>query len=129
LTATGGKILMWHGWADGAIMATSSVGYYEGVTKMMGGLRETETFFRLFLVPGVHHGSGGPGYTEFDTLTVLEEWVEKGQPPERLIVGRLKNGVLERTRPVYPYPLVARYSGTGDPTQANSFVPVDPSRH
>ena len=127
--ARGGKILMWHGWADGAIMATSSIGYYEGVTKMMGGLRETETFFRLFLVPGVHHGSGGPGYTEFDTLTALEHWVEKGHPPERLIVGRLKDGVLERTRPVYPYPLVARYSGTGDPTQASSFVPVDPSRH
>jgi hypothetical protein len=127
--ARGGKILMWHGWADGAIMATSSIGYYEGVTKMMGGLRETQTFFRLFLVPGVHHGSGGPGYTEFDTLTALEDWVEKGQPPERLIAGRLKNGVLERTRPVYPYPLSARYSGTGDPTQASSFVPVDPSRH
>src|SRR6516225_8378374 len=64
--ARGGKILMWHGWADGAIVATSSVGYYEAVTKSIGGRKQTEDFFRLFLVPGVHHGGGGPGLTEFD---------------------------------------------------------------
>jgi Tannase and feruloyl esterase len=126
--ARGGKILMWHGWADGAIMATSSIGYYEGVTKAMGGRTKTAEFFRLFLIPGVHHGSGGPGYTEFDSLSALENWVEKGQPPDSLIVGRLNNGVLERTRPVYPYPVLARYSGKGDPKQAESFVPLDPSR-
>jgi len=63
--ARGGKILMWHGWADGAIMATSSIGYYEGVRKFMGDRHKTEDFFRLFLVPGVHHGGGGPGLTEF----------------------------------------------------------------
>jgi len=125
----GGKILMWHGWADGAIMATSSIGYYEGVTKTMGGRKQTEDFFRLFLVPGVHHGSGGPGYTEFDSLSALEYWVERGQPPDKLIVGRLSNGVLERTRPVYPYPLLAHYSRKGDPKQADSFVPFDPSGH
>jgi hypothetical protein len=79
--ARGGKILMWHGWADGAIMATSSIGYYEGVVKAMGSRRQTEDFFRLFLVPGVHHGGGGPGFTEFDSLTALENWVEKGQAP------------------------------------------------
>ena len=127
--ARGGKILMWHGWADGAIVATSSIGYYEGVTKAMGGREPTEQFFRLFLVPGVHHGSGGPGYTEFDTLSALEDWVEKGRPPDKLIVGRMKNDILERTRPIYPYPVLARYSGKGNPLQADSFVPVDPSQH
>src|SRR4029077_1447579 len=55
LKARGGKIVMWHGLADGGIMATSSIGYYEGVTKTMGGRQQTEDFFRLFLVPGVHH--------------------------------------------------------------------------
>lgn len=127
--ARGGKILMWHGWADGAIMATSSIGYYEGVTKTMGGRKQTEEFFRLFLVPGVHHGSGGPGYTEFDTLSALENWVEKGQPPEKLIAAQMINGVVQRSRPLYPYPVSARYSGKGDPKQEGSFVPVDPSRH
>jgi hypothetical protein len=120
---------MWHGWADGAIMATSSIGYYEGVVRAMGGRRQTEDFFRLFLVPGVHHGGGGPGFTEFDSMTALENWVEKGQGPDKLIVGRLSNGIVERTRPVFPYPILARYSGKGDPKQADSFVPFDPSPH
>jgi feruloyl esterase len=127
--ARGGKILMWHGWADGAIMATSSIGYYEGVRKFMGGRGKTEDFFRLFLVPGVHHGGGGPGLTEFDSFSALEEWVEEGQAPDRLIAGRVTNGVVERTRPVYPYPVLAHYSGTGDPKLAESFVPIEPTRH
>ena len=110
-------------------MATSSIGYYEGVTKLMGGREQTENFFRLFLIPGVHHGGGGPGFTEFDSLTALENWVEKGQVPEKLIGGRMSKGALERTRPVFPYPVLAHYSGKGDPKQADSFEPFDPSRH
>ena len=125
LKARGGKILMWHGWADGAIVATSSIGYYKGVMNSMGGRGQTENFFRLFLVPGVHHGRGGPGFTEFDALTALEDWVEKGQAPEKLVACRLNRGVVERCRPVFPYPVLARYSGKGDPTQADSFVPYE----
>jgi hypothetical protein len=125
--ARGGKILMWHGWADGAIMATSSIGYFEGVRKFMGGRDKTEDFFRLFLVPGVHHGGGGPGLTEFDSFSALEIWVETGQPPDKLIAGRVQNGEVERTRPIYPYPVIARYSGTGNPHAAGSFVPFDPT--
>jgi Tannase and feruloyl esterase len=118
---------MWHGWADGAIIATSSIGYYEGVRKFMGGRDKTEDFFRLFLVPGVHHGGGGPGLTEFDSFSALEEWVEKGQAPDKLIAGRMNNGEVERTRPIYPYPVAARYSGTGNPKAEESFVPFDPT--
>ena len=67
--------------------------------KIIGGRKQTEDFFRLFLVPGVHHCGGGPGLTEFDAL---ENWVEKGQAPEKLIASRLSNGVVERSRPVFP---------------------------
>ena len=125
--ARGGKIVLWHGWADGAMPATSSIGYYEGVTKLMGGRKQTEDFFRLFLIPGVHHGGGGPGLTEFDALAALEKWVEKGQGPEKLIASRSSNGAVERSRPVFPYPVLARYSGKGDPKQADSFVLFDPT--
>jgi len=124
----GGKILLWHGWADGAIMATSSIGYYEGVVEFMGGRKETEEFFRLFLIPGVHHGGGGPGFTEFDSFTALENWVEKGIAPDRLIASRMSNGMAERSRPVYPYPVQAKYRGTGDPRRPDSFEAFDPSR-
>jgi feruloyl esterase len=127
--AHGGKLLLWHGWADGAIMATSSIGYYEGVMQFMGGRKQVEDFFRLFLIPGVHHSGGGPGFTEFDSMTALENWVERGQAPDKLIAERLRNGVVERTRPVFPYPVLARYSGNGDPKQADSFVPLDPIDH
>jgi Tannase and feruloyl esterase len=126
LKTRGGKILLWHGWSDGAIMATSSVGYYEGVVNLMGGRKATEDFFRLFLVPGVHHGGGGPGFNEFDSFTALEDWVEKGIAPDRLIASRMSNGAVERSRPVSPYPLQARYRGEGDPRRLESFEAFDP---
>lgn len=125
--ARGGKILMWHGLADGGISATSSIGYYEGVMKAMGGRQKTEEFFRLFLIPGVHHCAGGPGFTDFDALTALENWVEKGQAPSVMIAQHLANGTPERALPIYPYPVVPRYSGKGDPKQASSFIPFDPT--
>jgi hypothetical protein len=127
--ARGGKMLMWHGWADGAISATSSIAYYEGVMKFMGGRKETENFFRLFLIPGVHHGGGGPGLTDFDALSALENWVEKGEAPDKLIACRSANGVVEECRPIFPYPVLTRYSGKGDPKQPDNFVPFDPSNH
>jgi len=126
--ARGGKLLMWHGLSDASILATSSVGYYDQVQKLMGERAATHDFFRLFLVPGVHHCGGGPGLSEFDALTLLENWVEKGQAPDVLIASRKVNGVTERTRPIYPYPMLARYSGHGDPRQASSFAPVEPKR-
>jgi Tannase and feruloyl esterase len=124
----GGKLLMWHGLSDAAILATSSIGYFEDVQKLMGGRAATVDFFRLFLVPGVHHCAGGPGLTDFDAVTLLENWVEKGEAPDVMIAARKVNGVTERTRPIYPYPVLARYSGQGDPKQASSFVPFEPKR-
>jgi feruloyl esterase len=106
-------------------MATSSIGYYESVVKFMGGRKQTEDFFRLFLIPGVHHGGGGPGYTVFDAMSALENWAEKGLAPDKLIASR-KDQLGESFRPVYPYPILARYSGAGDPKEADSFIPYEP---
>ncbi len=89
---------------------------------------QTEDFFRLFLIPGMHHCAGGPGVTQFDAMTLLENWVENGKAPDVLMASRAVRGVTERTRPIYPYPILARYSGSGDPKAASSFVPFDPSR-
>jgi len=121
-------MLMWHGWADGAIMATSSIAYYESVRRFMGGREQTQDFFRLFLIPGVHHGSGGAGLPYFDAFSALEEWVEHGRQPDKLVAGRREHDVVQRTRPVYPYPGLAQYSGRGDPMCAESFVPLQPAR-
>ena len=119
----GGKLLVWHGLADSGIAYASSIGYYEAVAKELGGRATTDEFFRLLLIPGVHHCGGGPGLVEFDALTALEDWVEKGRAPDQLIASRSSSGVVERSRPVYPYPTQARYSGSGDPRNASSFIP------
>jgi hypothetical protein len=71
--------------------------------RFMGGCEQTKTFLRLFLIPGVHHDRGGPGHTEFDALNALEKSVERGPPP-KLIACPRDNGVIERCRPVFPYP-------------------------
>ena len=96
--------------------------------RFMGGCEQTETFLRLFLITRVHHGRGGPGLTEFNALNALEKWVERGPPP-KLIACHRDNGVIERCRPVFPNPMLARYSGKRDPKEAESFVPCDSSRH
>lgn len=126
--ARGGKLVMWHGLSDAAITAPSSIEYYRAVEKLMGGRAQTQDFFRLFLLPGMHHCAGGPGFTEFDALTLLENWVEKGQAPDVMMASQAAAGATVRTRPIYPYPVLARYSGQGDPKQASSFVPFDPTK-
>jgi len=122
--ARGGKVLMWHGLADAGIAASASTSYHEAVVKELGRAA-TDGFFRLFLIPGVHHCGGGPGLIEFDALTALEDWVERGRAPDRLIASRSHAGVVERDRPVFAYPGLARYAGAGGSKNASSFVRAD----
>ena len=124
--ARGGKIVMWHGLSDAGIPATASIEYYDQVSKTMGGRARTDDFFRLFLLPGVNHCAGGPGPDNVDAITALENWVERGIAPTELVARRFANGVEERSRPIYPYPMLARYSGAGDPMRAGSFVRSNP---
>src|SRR6185503_21056457 len=95
----GGKLLMYSGWVDPILPGDDVVEYYESVTKTMGGSTKTMPFFRLFMVPGMGHCSGGPGTTSFDMLPALEGWVEKGVAPEKIVASRVTRGVVERTRP------------------------------
>jgi feruloyl esterase len=117
----GGKILMYHGWADPAISAYGTLDYFERMTKIVGGQKEADAFSRLYLVPGMHHCSGGPGPNQFDMLTALENWVEKGQAPQSLIATHKTNDTVDRTRPLCPHPQVAKYVGTGSIDDAANF--------
>ena len=90
----------------------------------MGGAAKTTPFFRLFMVPGMGHCDGGPGTTTFDPLPALEQWVEKGVAPEKILASRVTKGVTERTRPLCPYPQAARWKGTGSTDDASNFVCV-----
>ncbi len=116
----GGKLLMYYGWADQALNAQMGVDYYESVLKQMGAT--TTEFFRLFMVPGMFHCGGGVGCSSFDKLTPLMQWVEGGTAPDRLIGSRIVNGKTDRTRPLCPYPQVAKYKGSGSIDDAANFT-------
>jgi feruloyl esterase len=117
----GSKLLLYHGWSDPAISAYGTIDYYDKVVKTAGGKQPADDFVRLFLVPGMHHCAGGPGPNSFDTLTALEQWVEKGTPPQRIVASHSTDGKVDRTRPLCPEPQVARYVGTGSIDAAESF--------
>jgi feruloyl esterase len=117
----GGKLLLYHGWADPAISAYGTLGYYEKSVDIVGGQQSMDAFAKLYLVPGMHHCRGGAGPDQFDMLTALENWVEKGQSPAALTASRRENGVVTRSRPLCPHPQVARYTGAGSIDDAASF--------
>ena len=117
-----GKLLLYHGWADPGITAYGTVDYFDRVVKTVGGQRAADQFLRLYLVPGMHHCSGGPGPNTFDMLTVLENWIEKGVEPGAVIASRTVDGKVTRTRPLCPHPQVAKYNGSGSVDEASSFT-------
>lgn len=163
----GGKLILWQGWSDTSISPQISLAYYAGVQKEMGK-QVTDSFLRLFMIPGVGHCGGGDGFSEVDTLTPLMAWTELGHKPQKLLAGKpsakrqaatpaprpataggsapasgrqdnllhgkmFQSSPLPRTaepvvatRPVFPYPLIARWTGRGNPDDAKNYVAVHP---
>jgi feruloyl esterase len=115
----GGKLLMYFGWADPALNPLTGIEYYESVVQKMGPA--TRDFFRLYMLPGVFHCSGGVGPACFDPLAKLIPWVEKGTAPELIVASRVESGKVLRTRPLCPYPQAAVYQGSGSTDDAANF--------
>ena len=120
--ARGGKLLLYHGWSDPAISALGTLDYFNKVGTVVGSQQELASFISLYLVPGMHHCSGGPGPNEFDMLTVLENWSEKGISPGPVVAAHKTDGKVDRTRPLCPHPQVATHTGTGSIDEAASFA-------
>ena len=120
----GGKMLMYFGWADPQLNPKMGVEYYEQVVEKMGP--STGEFFRLFMVPGMFHCGGGVGTSQFDAASPVVKWVEAGTPPARIEARRVVAAKVVRTRPLCPYPQVARYQGSGSIDEAASFACVKP---
>jgi feruloyl esterase len=118
----GGKLLQYHGWSDPQISPGNSTQYYQRVAEKVGGLDKVQRSYRLFMVPGMAHCGGGDGPNSFDMVGALEQWVEKGQAPERIVASRRRDGTIDRTRPLCPYPQVATFKGTESTDEAASFV-------
>lgn len=170
--AAGGKLILWHGWADPHISPLNTIAYYNAVENLLGK-SQAEQFERLYLLPGVSHCSGGEGPSALDLLTPMLAWVESGTAPQEVIAKTAKpnhfgipgadrpagpppNGMppaggpaaggppaggpppgmmammpppqpaVQRTRPVYPYPYIAAYTGKGDPNDAKNFTRGEP---
>lgn len=145
----GVKIIQYHGWNDQTLQPAYSPEYYETVVSAMGGLKRTQRFYRLFMVPGMTHCYFGPGATSFggvgqqippvrdpahDVQSALENWVENGVAPDRIIATKYVDDsaatrAIKLTRPLCAYPLVAHYDGKGDPNDSGSFVCIGRRGH
>jgi tannase/feruloyl esterase len=123
----GGKLLLWHGWSDQHITPQSTLEYYDAMRQTLGA-DTVERFAKLYLFPGVAHCGGGLGPNTFDVLTPLMAWVERGTPPGKIVASLVANGAVTRTRPVFPYPAVARYVGSGSTDDAANFVAHMPEK-
>ncbi|HEY7091235.1 MAG TPA: tannase/feruloyl esterase family alpha/beta hydrolase [Tepidisphaeraceae bacterium] len=106
--ASGGKLLITHGWSDTGITPETSIWYYGAVLNKMGA--NQSDWVRLFMAPGMGHCGGGPGVNTFDSIGTLEKWVEKGVAPDTM----LGTGAQGFTRPLCPYPQYAEYQGRGE---------------
>jgi feruloyl esterase len=122
--ARGGKMLIYHGWEDQNIPPRSSVNYFSQLKLAMG--RDVENAVRLFMVPGMGHCGGGSGPNEFDMIAALEQWREQGKAPGSILASRVEDGRVTRTRPLCPFPQIAKYSGNGSVDRAESFACAAP---
>jgi hypothetical protein len=142
----GSKLILYHGWADPAIPPQGTIAYYQAVQDTLGGLANVQQFARLFLLPGVYHCQGGTGPSRVDYLSPIVAWVEQGKPPTKLIATQTtadsvgggfsnptegasgNNAKVIRTRPIFLYPMQARYNGKGSVDDAANFVGMMPSQ-
>jgi hypothetical protein len=152
LQQRGDKIILWNGAEDNVVEPAGTIHYYQSVQKEMGE-KLTDTFLRFFLLPGVGHCGGGNGANQIDILTPLMAWVETKKAPVVIVAGKpvpqtrpAGGGGFDQqaapgappnyppyetpdlpivyTRPLYPFPNVAKYKGTGDANDAANYEEV-----
>lgn len=141
----GGKLILWHGWADPGLPPQRTVDYFNAVRARMGAAAAAK-MVRLFMAPGVQHCIGGPGGASFgqftapprpaeprnDMTAALERWVESGVAPEEIVARHADNplaGALDwrtadasKTNLLCAYPKKAKYQGKGNPATADSYT-------
>ncbi len=123
----GGKLIIWHGWSDQHVTPQGTLEYYRAMRDVMGAAVQ-DSFVRMYLYPGVYHCGGGEGPDSADLLTPLMNWVETSVAPSTVVASQLTGTTVTRTRPLYPYPTVARYNGnSADPNSYTSFHAVTPA--
>ena len=123
----GGKLIIYHGWADPGVMPQRTIDFYNEIVdyagKAMGGdgREYTDEYLRLFMVPGMGHCRGGVGPDQADYMDAIAAWVEHGKKPDSITARKERDGKVTLTRPLCPHPQVAKYKGRGDTNDAASF--------
>jgi feruloyl esterase len=120
--AHNGKVLLYHGWSDPNVPTLNTIQYYKSVVDTMGGTAKASNNIRLFLEPGMGHCGGGEGPNVFDKVGAVEQWVEQGKAPQKLVASHSTGGKVDRTRPLCPYPMVAKYKGSGSIDEESNFT-------
>jgi feruloyl esterase len=116
----GGKLLMYQGFADPQVTSDNAIRYHQMVLDKVGKGVEGKSI-ELFMVPGMYHCQGGPGTDTFNKMAAIEQWVEKGKAPDRIVASHLTDGKVDRTRPLCVFPKVAKWNGTGSTDDAANF--------
>jgi feruloyl esterase len=129
----GGKLLIYHGWADQQVAPVASIEFYEAVAASEANAQgrnsmDISDWARLFMIPGMAHCSGGEGPDQFDKMDTIQQWVEQGKPPDQIIASHVSQGQVDRTRSLCPYPRVAEYKGSGTIDSASNFACHLPQR-
>ena len=115
----GGKLLMYHGWADPLVSPDTSLIMYKQILRKVGSSATNSV--ALFMVPGMSHCQGGPGTDVFDKVAAVDQWIETGTKPKSIEASHMTNGVVDRTRPLCAYPTSAHYIGSGNTDEAKNY--------
>ena len=126
--AHGGKLLMFHGWADPNVAPRNTVNTYGKLVAGSGGEAKVSNSIRLFMVPGMGHCGGGDGPNTFDRVAVIDQWMTTGNAPASMLASHATNGKIDRTRPLCAFPMVAKYKGSGSTDDAANFSCAAPSK-
>ena len=115
---------MYHGWSDPQVPPGNTLRFWDEIVKRFG--ESVGRSVQLYMIPGMNHCTGGPGTDRFNMMAALEQWAASGRAPDRIPASHVTNGVVDRTRPLCPYPQVARYVGSGSPDAAENFSCASP---
>ncbi len=134
--ARGGKLILFQGWDDAAVVPQGTIDYYKSIREKLGAAQAGNSV-RLFMAPGMMHCGGGPGPGSFDTLAAVQQWRENGSAPESMVATRYDNPIAVltgmpakalATRPVCAYPAVPHWNGKGSYDDAQNYTCVTPGK-
>ncbi|HJU10652.1 MAG TPA: tannase/feruloyl esterase family alpha/beta hydrolase, partial [Candidatus Binataceae bacterium] len=119
-SGNGGKLIFYHGASDPWFSPLDTFGYYKNMAAANGGMQTVLNWSQFYFVPGMGHCGGGAALDQFDLLSAMVNWVEKGIAPKSVIATG--KAFPNRSRPLCPYPTRAQYKGEGDPEDGKNFA-------